>query len=837
MNHDPGRLRVYLGVAPGVGKTHAMLSEGLRRRGRGTDVVIGLAEPRGRSTVLELAARLETLPALVDPTTGRRELDVAGLLARAPQVALVDDLSHLDPTGTHPLRWRAVQQVLEAGIDVVTCVDIHHLESLSGLVESLTGHLSGPSVPDAVVRGAEQVELVDMTPEALLRRLAHGSLDPPEQIDASLHPLHRTGNLVALRELALLWLADRVEEDLEAYRHQHGVSPDRESRPRVLVAVSGEVGGETLIRRGARISSRGSGELHVVHVAERRPKAPSAHLGRLRAMTDDLGGRWHESVGDDAVETILTVARGTDATDLVVGATHHGRWRTLLHPGTDVQLVAGAKDINVVVVGQPSERTVPTSRRTGSLGARRVWWGALLASTVPPSVAAALSGSPGSAELAVGSMLLLTNVVGCALVGGRWPAVAGAVAGSLSLNWFLTTPQHTLAIDDPVGVISLLLFLVVAVAVASVVDTAVRRRARADRARQEADDLTALNRALMRGKDDPSHLLELLRERFDFAAVALLRSDDEGWGVVSSVGEDPPHTPDEATDSASVSPTLMVAARGSAPLPVHHANVLIAFATHLGAALERQQLRAQSAEVERLREGNRVRTALLAALSHDLRTPLSSIKVAVSGLRDDDVEWSEDDVKELLATIEDSTDRLHGILANLLDLSRLQAGVVLPTSHEVGLDDVVSSTLSRLPLGETVNLEFDDDLPPVCADAGLLERVVANLVDNALRYSPPMSTVTVLTSHVSGRARLAVADHGPGVPDDLKEQMFLPFQRGDDIPGSQGVGLGLAVARGLTEAMGGRLSAQDTPGGGLTMVLDLPTGRPYAASASQALQP
>ncbi|HEX5771412.1 MAG TPA: ATP-binding protein, partial [Nocardioidaceae bacterium] len=385
---------------------------------------------------------------------------------------------------------------------------------------------------------------------------------------------------------------------------------------------------------------------------------------------------------------------------------------------------------------------------------------------------------------------------------------------------------RTLDIADTVNVVALALFLLVAVAVASVVDKAARRSLQADLARREADTLTMLNRTLLRSDQDVETLLGLVRDTFAVQAAALLRRD--GSGVVASVGEAPPATAGDADASAEVSSTLLLALRGP-QLSVQDRRVLAAFATHLAVALERQELTSRAEEARRLEEGNRVRTALLAAVSHDLRTPLAGIKAAVSSLRSPEVSWSVEDQAELLATIEDSSDRLHTIVANLLDLSRLQSDAVRPVVHEVGLDDVVSRTVAQMPQGDRVELRFEPDLPPVLVDAGLLDRVVANLVDNAVRHSPADSPVTVATSHVGNRVQLHVVDRGPGVPDAQKEQMFAAFQRLGDAGGREGLGLGLAVARGLTAALGGLLVAEDTPGGGLTMVVDLPavpTGKP-----------
>jgi two-component system, OmpR family, sensor histidine kinase KdpD len=368
---------------------------------------------------------------------------------------------------------------------------------------------------------------------------------------------------------------------------------------------------------------------------------------------------------------------------------------------------------------------------------------------------------------------------------------------------------------------AVILFLIVAVSVASVVDLGARRSRQANRAQVEADTLTMLNHALLRTDHGVLALLGLVRETFGATSAALLRRVEGGrWTNVAAVGDDPPTQPEQADTEADVSGTISLALRGRL-LPAHDRRVLSAFATHLAVVSEREELARQAASARQLEEGNRIRTALLAAVSHDLRTPLAGIKAAISSLRSEEMDWTPDDERELLAAIEESADRLDAIVANLLDLSRLQTGVVSPITRNVGLDDVVAQSVRTAADPSRVEVDFATDLPGVRVDPGLLDRVVANLVDNALHHAPAGTTVQVAGSSVGDRVQLRVVDRGPGVPDAEKDRIFEPFQRLGDAPGSDGVGLGLAVAKGLTEAMGGSLIAEDTPGGGLTMIVEL----------------
>ncbi len=824
-----GRLRIYLGAARGVGKTHAMLDEGHRRQVRGTDVVAALVETHGRGPVERLVSRLETVP------PAGTELDVEATVARAPAVALVDDLAHTNARGSaNPKRWQDIIALLDAGIDVITTLNIEHLESMADVVEAITGKPQQDAVPDQVVRQADQIELVDMTPEALRRRMAHGNVYPAEHVDAALSHYFRVGTLSALRELALLWLADRVDEGLEHYRHEHDIQTAWAARERVLVALTGGPEGDLLLRRGARIAARGAGgELHAVHVSGAGTSRVSpGDLARLRAVTEELGGTYHTVISDDVAAAVLGLARTLNANQVVIGDSRRPRWRRRWQASVSRRVIGDADDIDVLVVTHPYARTGSArAPRRGLLGTRRLVFGWALAVLGPAALSAALVPSPDLSTLAMEAMAFLALTVVCALVGGRWPAVISAVLGSLLLNWFFTSPARTLAIEDTVDLAALALFLVVAVSVASVVDEAARRSLRADRAAREADILTMLNRTLLRAPHDVVTVLTLLQETFGASAAALIRDQGDTWAIVASAGEDPPTCREDAQAIAEVSSSLVLALRGP-QLSVQERRVLGSFATHLAVALERQELSARASDARRLAEGNRVRTALLAAVSHDLRTPLAGIKAAVSSLRSPDVAWSDAEEAELLATIEESADRLHTIVANLLDLSRLQSDAVHPVVDEVGVDDVVSRTVAQLPQGERVQLRFEPDLPPALVDAGLLDRVVANLVDNALRHSPADRPVTISTARVGERVQLLVVDRGPGVPDTHKDQMFVAFQRLGDAGGVEGLGLGLAVARGLTEALGGMLLAEDTPGGGLTMVVDLPVvpqPRPTAA--------
>ncbi|NYG06559.1 two-component system sensor histidine kinase KdpD [Phycicoccus badiiscoriae] len=821
-----GVLRVYLGAAPGVGKTVAMLAEGHRRRDRGTDVVIGICESHGRPYTAALMDGLERVP--LRPVSYRdgmfEELDVAAVLARRPDVVLVDELAHTNTPGPeHPKRWQDVEDLLVAGVDVISTVNIQHLESLNDVVEAITGVRQRETVPDEVVRSADQIELVDMSPQALRRRLAHGNVYAAEQVDSALANYFREGNLAALRELSLLWLADRVEEGLDRYRADHAITELWPTRERVVVALTGGPEGRTLLRRGAQIASRAGGELLAVYVTppDGLVDAKLEALTDLRQLTVELGGTFHTVKGQDVASALLEFARGVSARQVVIGASRRRRWQEVLSTGVGRRVVEASGDIDVHLVTHELTRTERAPLRFGpAFGARRTALGWTMAVVGTAGLAGILQATPGWHDLPLEVLLFLLLTVLTALVGGLWPALAAAVVSSLAINWFFTEPVHTLSISDPQNLVALLVFLLVATAVSSVVHVSERRAAAADEARREADALAASAESLLGERDQ---LSALLRQAVDFFAVdgaAVLRRDSvrDPWTLV------------EGTDGFDLGAVANASVR--APVDDQHVLVLLgrvlsgsdrrlvsAFASRAGALLHRDELVRQARQARALAKDNRARTALLAAVSHDLRTPLASIKAASSSLRQADVVFSDSDRADLLETIEESTDRLTVLVANLLDMSRLQSGSVVPRMGPVDVDEAVSLAARPLLDGDRVRLSMDGGLPPAAADAGLLDRVLANVLENALKHSS--AEVVVHAGATGSRLQIRVVDRGKGVPEGAKDAIFAPFQRYGDAPAGTGVGLGLAVARGLMEAMGGQIAAEDTPGGGLTIVMEL----------------
>ncbi|KOY53679.1 sensor histidine kinase [Streptomyces sp. XY332] len=826
-----GKLRIYLGAAPGVGKTYAMLSEAHRRIERGTDCVVGFVEHHNRPRTEVMLHGLELIERREIEYRGSTftEMDVDAILARRPAVALVDELAHTNVPGSrNAKRWQDVEELLQAGIDVVSTVNIQHLESLGDVVETITGVRQRETVPDEVARRADQIELVDMSPQALRRRMAHGNVYKPDKVDAALSNYFRPGNLTALRELALLWVADRVDEYLQEYRGEHNIRSTWQARERIVVGLTGGPEGRTLIRRAARLAEKGAGgEVLAVYIAasDGLTSASPKELAVQRTLVEDLGGTFHHVIGDNIPDALLEFARGCNATQIVLGVSRRRSWQYAFSPGVSATVARESGpdlDVHIVTHDEAAKgRGLPVARGS-RLGRSRLIWGWLTGIVGPALLTVLLSQLVPELGLANDMLLFLTFTVAAALLGGLLPALASAAFGSLLLNYYFTPPLHEFTISDPLNIVAIAIFVGVAVSVASVVDLAARRTHQAARLRAESEILSFLAGSVLRGENSLDALLERLRETFAMQSVVLLErtSDVDPWTTAASVGTGPVSRPEDADVDLPIGDTMALALTGRV-LPAEDRRVLGAFAAQAAVVLDRQRLVDEAEKSRELAEANRIRTALLAAVSHDLRTPLAGIKASVSSLRSDDVEWSEDDKAELLEGIEDGADRLAALIGNLLDMSRLNTGTVVPLIRETDLDEVVPMALGGVP-EDSVDLDIPETLPMIAVDRGLLERAVANIVENAVKYSPDGQPVLVSASALRDRVEVRVVDRGPGVPDEAKARIFEPFQRHGDAPRGAGVGLGLAVARGFTEAIGGTLTAEDTPGGGLTMVITLP---------------
>ncbi|MCI1788944.1 MAG: DUF4118 domain-containing protein [Actinomyces sp.] len=834
-----GKLHVLLGAAPGVGKTSAMLEEGHRLQEAGRRVLVGVVEEHGRSGVLALVKGLDVVPRHVGRHRGVElaEMDLDAILRAAPDVALVDELAHTNAPGSrHRKRWQDVCELLDAGIDVVSTINIQHIESLNDVVEAVTGVPQRETVPDHVVRGADQVELVDLPPDVLRERLSEGKVYPPERIDAALANFFRVGNLTALRELALLWLADDVDDALRDYRREHDIDGPWETRERVVVALAGGPEGDILLRRGARIIARsGGGELMAVHVVSPdglRVSEPG-RLTRQQELVEKLGGTYSQVIGEDVPGALLAFARSAEATQLVIGATRR-RWvsRMLGGPGVAFEVIRAAGPIDVHIINHRAVGEHPRlPRMHGALSWKRRLAGFLLTLIACPSLTWGLAAMRGTETLTTSALSYQLLVVIVALVGGVWPALLAAVASGLALDYFLIPPLHTTAIGDPIHALSVVLFILVGLLVSYVVDRSARRARIAQRATAESDVLSSVAGSVLREQDALHALVSTMREAFGLSAVRLLATPLPGAALPEAptvLATDGEFRPSGERRRVAVNGTTMLEFSGP-ELDASEQRLLSVIVTQIRTTLEHRDLEDRAREVGPLEEANKVRSALLSAVGHDVRRPLAAATAAVSGLQTMRDQLSSADREELLSVVAKGLDDLTGLITDLLDISRVQAGVFPVAAKPMDPADVLLPALEELGLGPgDVELDLASDLPLVRADPALLRRVLVNLFANARRFSGSEYPVRLATSSFAGAVEIRVVDHGPGLPVDRRDEVFLPFQRLGDTDNTTGLGLGLALSRGFTEGMGGSLRAEDTPGGGLTMVVSLPCAGAHA---------
>ncbi|HEY8701381.1 MAG TPA: DUF4118 domain-containing protein [Arthrobacter sp.] len=834
-----GTLRIFLGAAPGVGVTFAMLQEARQLLDSGTDAVVGIALDHGRLETRKLMTGLEIIPPRRVEGHGLEadEMDLDAVLARHPQVAIVDEYAHANAPGCrNSQRWQDIEELLVAGIDVLSTISVQNLASLADVVSAITHVPLQESLPDLVVRQADQIELVDISPELLRQRLADGNIYPRDRVDAALANEFRLGSLFALREVALIWLADRVDEGLAKYRASQGIMANWPARERVVVGLTGGPECDVLIRRASRILSRvNGGDLLAVHVRRSgsQPSELPPALESQRQLVTDLGGSYHTVSGDDTAETLLEFARSVNATQIVVGVSGDRLTSRLLGGGVGSKVVRGSGDIDVHMVSHPlGSHGLPRTTPRG-LGRARTTAGFVLAVLIPVLATGILSLAP-ELNLATQVLVHLTGVMAVAFIGGLWPAVLAAVLDSLLLNYFETEPVGTLRISDPQNLFALLVFLGAAIAVSLVVGLSAKRAQEAARARAEATTLAGLARDALIADDTIAAFLHKVRETFQVRSSGLFTRPDNGggWELRAFSGDAPPPAPgsgESGTDAVELADPQTALVISGRTLTAGERRLLTAHGAHLLLLLQRHALQLRLKRTTKLAEGNSIRTSILRAVSHDLRTPLAGIKLAVTALQRQKRRLPEEIEDEMLDTIDSYADRLDSLISNLLDMSRISSGSTAPLTSPVTWRDAIEDALRGLPDG-VIRIDLAPNMPAVDADLGMLERVIANIVENALKYAPdsdvvivgPSSGSVVATSEGRPCGELRIVDHGQGVPAADVIAMFEPFQRLDDAPEGLGIGLGLAVAKGFTEAMGGQLAAEPTPGGGLTVVIRLP---------------
>jgi len=815
-----GQLRVYLGSAPGVGKTYRMLDEGWRRRERGTDVVIGYVETHHRPSTDAQVRDLEIVPRVTREYRGAQleEMDVAAILARKPDVALIDELAHTNAPGSvNEKRWQDVETLLDAGVDVITTVNIQHLESVNDVVEKITGITQQETVPDAVVRRAEQIELVDVTPEALRRRMAHGNIYTADKIDASLSNYFRVGNLSALRELALLWLADRVEDALQRYQDDHDINVTWETRERLIVGVAGDPVDETLLRRAARIASRTGAEILAVHVVSADgPRRTEGDTSLTRELVTEFEGTYQEIVDDDVATALVAFARAERGTQIVLGAS---RPRSALRPlGGVVENVLRRTpdlDVHVIAVGDERAPSVRHRRRRRKASWRRQVLALVLTAAALPAMTAILTLVRSNLSLSTEFLAYLVVVLALTWWGGTLVGVVAALAAFGLENYYFVQPLHTLSVSRPDDVVSLIAFLVFAVGASILVSRFARRSYEADRARAEAQVLVKVVATVGTSHEDLLPLLDSLRAVFDASSAAILVQGDRGWQPVVVSGSE---TRDATAGTHFAIDDDHSLVLDGVSLDAEDRQLVSAFAARIAAGFLTVNNVEDAAHRRVLADARARRSGLLRAVAYDLRGPLSTIEFKVTSLLDGAVTAPARVQHERLVEIEDEVKRLDRLAAQLIEVGRLEEGSVTPQLELTSIDVLVDGALATLDTrGRALDIDVAHDLPQFLTDPAMAERALAIVVGNACRFSRSDRPVRI-TAGVTGDAlELLVIDRGPGMTPLQRSAILETRQQFSDD--RKGATLGLDVASGFVQLLGGRLRFEDTPGGGLTVVV------------------
>ena len=845
-----GRLKVFLGAAPGVGKTYSMLAMAQARRREGVDVVVGLVETHGRVETETLLEGLEVIPRRAVEYKGRQlqDMDLDAILARRPRLVLVDELAHANAPGSrHPKRYLDIEELLAAGIDVFTTLNIQHVESLNDVVASITRIRVRETVPDSILDRADEIELVDLTPEELVQRLKDGKVYVPQQAERAVRHYFSPGNLTALRELALRRTAERVDDQMVSYMRRHAIAGPWAAGERVLVAVGGEPGSAVLVRHARRMADRLRAPWAAIHVETARSlrmgSAERARITEALGLAERLGAEAVTIPGQDVAETLLEYARANNFTHIIIAQPRRFRWLAAIWSSVTDHLLRHAGEISVHVIAAKDEEKRP----------REGWFEP--GEAVRP---AAWAGSLGFVGAALGVSMLLHDVVHVADVAevflaavmatavtyGLWPSLLACLASVLAFNFFFLPPLYTFTISDPANIVSLFFFSAVAL-IASQLAARVRAQAVVARGRaRTTEELYAFSRKLAVAVTLEDLLWATCHQIARMLKVRVVLLLPEGEKLVVRAGYPPEDRLDEADVAAATwswkhnreagrgADTLPGARRLFVPIETGRGvlgvvgldrdaagallgpderRLLDSLTGQAALAIERIML-ASDLDRERLAtETERLRTALLTSISHDLRTPLATILGSATTLTAEGATLEPQAQTELLGLIRDEAERLNRFIGNLLDMTRLEAGSLEPNRVPTDIADAIGTALARVErilAGHRVEVAIEGELPLLRLDGVLLEQVLVNLLDNAAKYAPAGSRIEITAGREGGAVRIAVRDEGPGIPKEDLDRVFEKFyrvRRMDRRPA--GTGLGLAICRGFVEAMGGKIFA------------------------------
>jgi len=878
---DRGRLKIFLGAAPGVGKTYEMLLAAQGRRRDGVDVVVGVVETHGRRETEELLEGLEVIPRRQVDYKGHllSEMDLDAILQRRPKLVLVDELAHTNAAGSrHPKRYLDVEELIAAGIDVFTTLNIQHVESLNDVIAKITRIRVRETVPDSILDQADDIEVVDLAPEDLIKRLREGKVYVPHQAERAIRHYFSQGNLTALRELALRRTAQRVDEQLLSHMRAHAISGPWPAGERVLVCVSEVPGTAGLIRYARRVADHLRAPWTAIYVeTARTQRLTNVERDRIAdhlRLAERLGGSTITIPGRNIADEVVAYAMANNITQIVIGKSSRSRWFEMVHGSVVHELVRKTGSISVHVISADDNESIPPKSVQTRSDFEPIRIEPYLGSAAAVAVALGI-GLLLTQFLAVQSISLvfLTAVLASAIVWGLWPSLFAAIAGMLAYNFFFLPPLYTFTVADPENVLALFFFLIVAVIVSNLT---ARTRAQVVTARARAKNTAELY-AFSRKVAGIGALDDLLwatayqiSSMLNVRCVLLLPvKDGEGIEVASG------YPPEDQLDAAEIAaarwtwehnraagrgadtlpggkrlflplrtdsgPVGVVGIDRDAPGPLltpDERRLLDALCDQAAIAIERISLAKGLDEARVLAETERLRAALLTSISHDLRTPLASILGAVSSLRSFPERYSAAEREDLLATLQDEAERLNRFVANLLDMTRLEAGAIELKLELIDVAEIVGSALQRagnVLAGHRVEVEIEPHLPMLRLDAVLFEQVLFNLLDNAAKYSPIGSRIDMRASRDGELVEIEVVDEGPGIPPADFERVFDKFYRVQaEDRRRAGTGLGLAICRGFVEALGGWIVARnrrDRSGAVLTIRM------PVAAEIAVAQQP
>jgi two-component system, OmpR family, sensor histidine kinase KdpD len=879
-----GKLKIFIGAAPGVGKTYKMLEEARAKRKDGVDVVAGVVETHGRAETEALLSGLEVVPRRRVDYRGRtlEEMDLDAIVARRPQLVLVDELAHTNVPGSrHPKRYLDVEELLANRIDVYTTVNIQHIESLNDVVAQITRVRIRETVPDTIFDHADAIELVDLTPDDLIQRLKEGKVYVPRQAERALAHYFSPGNLTALRELALRRTAERVDEQLLTHMQAHAIPGPWAAGERILVCVSEDPRAAGLVRYAKRLADRLHAPWTALSVESRRTLQLSEEerdrIADTLRLAQALGAEPVTIPGGDRsiADDVIAFAQANNVTQIVIGKSSRTRWFEILHGSVVHELVRRSGNISVHVIAGDAVPGEPIPRKTVRTATGQPpfdWRGylvALGAVALALGVSFLINWRLGVENV---DLVFLTAIVGVAVRYGLWPSLFASVIASLCYNFFFLPPIYTFTITDPTNIAAFVFFIIMA-AVVSNVAARVRTQALATMQRaRTTESLYAFSRKLagVGTLDDvlwaTAYQIALMLN----VRVVLLLPDDGKISV--KAGYPPEDTLDQADLAAANwawendrsagrgSDTLPGAKRlflpmrtGRGPIGImgidsdkpgplltpDQRRLLDALMDQAALAIERVRLVADMDSVKRTLETDRLRSALLTSISHDLKTPLAAVLAAAGTFRDLGNVLDDAQKADLLATIVDESERLNRFIANLLDMTRLEAGAVVPNValHDIG--DILGSALRRagkILAHHRVEVDLAADLPMLKLDPVLFEQVLFNLLDNAAKYAPARTTVRIAGWRESAAVYLQVIDEGEGIPSADLEQIFDKFyrvQKGDQV--RAGTGLGLAISRGFVEAMQGTITAanrSDRSGAVFTIRLPVPVGAQQLEAAA-----